>query len=195
MGGADLRPRKLMKNKKNPLIAFFALHQRQEQKKFRRALLRPFKPIFFLPAEEIKDYYGEQIALYFSFLGHYTRWLIPAGLLGFIFFMYANFFFSFWRSTFCFHVFLVWRYQLAVGGKPGAIVPGLEGFALAMCIWATAFLEGWKRKTAQLRQVDFFFVWSVGYFCLEPFCWAFLWFLSGVRHDEFRPKGDGSAWV
>jgi anoctamin-10/anoctamin-7 len=32
----------------------------------------------------VKDYFGEKIALYFTFLGHYTTWLIYASIAGFI---------------------------------------------------------------------------------------------------------------
>lgn len=30
------------------------------------------------PTEDIKDYFGEKIALYFLWLGHYTSWLLGA---------------------------------------------------------------------------------------------------------------------
>ena len=32
--------------------------------------------------DEIRNYYGEQIALYFRFLIHFQRWTIPMGLIG-----------------------------------------------------------------------------------------------------------------
>ena len=35
------------------------------------------------PEEQIKEYFGEKIAFYFVWLGHYTLWLLPAAVMGF----------------------------------------------------------------------------------------------------------------
>lgn len=35
-----------------------------------------------MPEEAIRNYYGEKIALYFIFLGYYTKMLLPLGILG-----------------------------------------------------------------------------------------------------------------
>jgi hypothetical protein len=32
----------------------------------------------------VREYYGEKIALYFSYLGYYTKMLLPIGLCGLI---------------------------------------------------------------------------------------------------------------
>lgn len=39
------------------------------------ALIWKFKPTcpWFVPTEEIRNYYGEKIALYFTYLGYYTQ--------------------------------------------------------------------------------------------------------------------------
>jgi len=76
-----------------------------------------------LSADEIREYYGESIAMYFAFLGYYTFFLIPLALLGFI----ANFYFSDSYREFSIAVFCVFN-----------------------LFWATIFLESWKRKTAEL---------------------------------------------
>lgn len=34
------------------------------------------------PIDEIRDYFGEKIGLYFEFLGHYTTWLLPLSIVG-----------------------------------------------------------------------------------------------------------------
>jgi hypothetical protein len=35
------------------------------------------------PTDQIKDYFGEKIGLYFKWLGMYTTWLVAAAVLGF----------------------------------------------------------------------------------------------------------------
>jgi len=34
-------------------------------------------------------YFGEKIGLYFAWLGYYTRWLIPASVVGLLVFIYG----------------------------------------------------------------------------------------------------------
>lgn len=41
------------------------------------------------PLNEIKDYFGTHIALYFAWLGFYTHMLIPASILGIICFLFG----------------------------------------------------------------------------------------------------------
>lgn len=38
---------------------------------------------FDIPLPMIRDYFGEQIALYFAWLFHYLKWLVPASVFGF----------------------------------------------------------------------------------------------------------------
>lgn len=46
---------------------------------------------WFVPTEQIRDYYGEKIALYFGFLGHYTKNLSVMGFLGLAVFFAQSF--------------------------------------------------------------------------------------------------------
>lgn len=69
----------------------------------------------------IKAYFGETIALYFSFLEFYTQYLIPPAVIGFLYF--------------CFFP----------AGNTDNVV-----FAILNVIWATVFLELWKRKGATI---------------------------------------------
>ncbi|CAN0540169.1 unnamed protein product, partial [Laminaria digitata] len=34
------------------------------------------------PTDDIKDYFGEKIGLYFLWLGHYTTWCVRSGWVG-----------------------------------------------------------------------------------------------------------------
>ena len=72
--------------------------------------------------DHVKDYFGEKIGMYFLFLGHYTTWLISAGIVG----------------------FFAWIIVAADGNSPNAAV--LPYFAVFMSIWSTLFLEFWVRK-------------------------------------------------
>ncbi|CAD8208434.1 unnamed protein product [Paramecium octaurelia] len=40
--------------------------------------------IWHVPSDEVREYYGEKIALYFTFLGHYTKSLLIPGIIGLI---------------------------------------------------------------------------------------------------------------
>ncbi|CAD8106362.1 unnamed protein product [Paramecium primaurelia] len=43
-----------------------------------------YKQPWFIPTQQIREYYGEKIALYFTFLGYYTMMLLPIGFIGLI---------------------------------------------------------------------------------------------------------------
>jgi hypothetical protein len=79
--------------------------------------------------DDVKDYFGEKIGLYFAWLGLYTTWLCPAAFVGAMF----------------------WINIAVTDNNPNAVsIPYFAGF---MSMWATLFLEYWKRaeKTCALR--------------------------------------------
>ncbi|CAH1779721.1 unnamed protein product [Owenia fusiformis] len=73
------------------------------------------------PISEIQQYFGETIAMYFAFLGHYTMGLIPPALIGLIYWFTA------WED-----------------------INKNVFFAIFNLIWTTVFLETWKRTSVQL---------------------------------------------
>mmetsp|Transcript_19261 Transcript_19261/g.25093 ORF Transcript_19261/g.25093 Transcript_19261/m.25093 type:complete len:485 (-) Transcript_19261:1069-2523(-) len=73
----------------------------------------------------MKDYLGEHVTLYFSFLGTHCRWLFVLGLIGA--FVQGN---------------------IYVDGNPESIL--VAGFALIVSVWAAVFTECWKRNEAYL---------------------------------------------
>ncbi|KAK3510089.1 hypothetical protein QTP70_026819 [Hemibagrus guttatus] len=121
----------------------FCLHERTQQEYLKR-----------------KDYFGEKVALYFLWLGWYTRLLIPAAIIGVVVFLYALAFFDsnplikevcesnvtmcpicdkrchMWKlSDTCFYAKLSHLFDNE----------GTVAFAMFMAVWATLFLELWKR--------------------------------------------------
>ncbi|XP_060695159.1 anoctamin-9-like [Hemiscyllium ocellatum] len=111
-------------------------------------------------------YFGERLALYFAWLGWYTIMLIPAAVCGFIIFIYGLIYFGdsqvskevcnahtiimcprcdqtcpLWRlSDTCFYAKITQLFDQEI----------TVFFAMFMGIWATVFLELWKRARAKV---------------------------------------------
>ena len=83
------------------------------------------KYFFFNFADDICQYFGVKIAMYFAWLGMYTKWLIAPAVLGIITFFLSN------RGE----VTRDWCILF---------------FNIFNIVWATLFLEAWKRKSAEL---------------------------------------------
>jgi len=77
------------------------------------------------PLDKVRDYFGEDIALYFAFLGYYTFWLAPLALLG----------------------TMTWALQLVYGFD----VVVLPFYTVASSLWAMFFLVFWRRYQAGLQ--------------------------------------------
>nr|XP_036858330.1 anoctamin-9 isoform X6 [Manis javanica] len=116
------------------------------------------------PIDAIRDYFGEKAALYFAWLGWYTYMLVPAAAMGLIVFLsgFALFEASQISKEICeaHHILLCprgdnsRRYQRLSDTCTFAKLTHLfdnEGtvlFAIFMALWATVFLEIWKRQRA-----------------------------------------------
>ncbi|XP_078077500.1 anoctamin-9-like [Mustelus asterias] len=113
------------------------------------------------PINQIRLYFGERIALYFAWLGWYTTMLIPAAICGLLVFLYGMVYFGqgqvskeicsahtiimcptcdqmcpFWRlSDTCAYAKITELFDQEI----------TLYFAMFMGIWATVFLELWKR--------------------------------------------------
>jgi anoctamin-10/anoctamin-7 len=105
--------------------AFFPLHEDAEK----NILSRKWIVVYALPGSQpfgrIKDYFGEKIALYFAWLGHYTSMLGLSGLVGLATFILAR----------------------IAGTNDTKFMPA---FGLFMCLWSSCFGEFWKRKNNTL---------------------------------------------
>ncbi|XP_069166771.1 anoctamin-10 isoform X3 [Procambarus clarkii] len=80
----------------------------------------------FQPIEEIQEYFGSKIAIYFAWLGHYTTALTIPAVIGLIFWVF------------------LWGRDQALEDK------GFVLFAFLNVVWASMWLEGWKRHSAVL---------------------------------------------
>ncbi len=73
---------------KNPaLLAAFPLHEYDMLKRLQIKWLNLFGAPWTQPLDDVKDYFGERIGLYFLFLQHYTTLLIVPAIVGAITFI------------------------------------------------------------------------------------------------------------
>jgi hypothetical protein len=80
-GGCALDIRRLLKDK--CILAYMPLHDMVELRALESNWLTFFDWPWNQPTDQIKDYFGEKIGLYFKWLGMYTTWLVVAAMLGF----------------------------------------------------------------------------------------------------------------
>ncbi|XP_069698819.1 anoctamin-4-like [Periplaneta americana] len=121
------------------------------------------------PIHLVKEYFGEEVALYFDWLGHYTKMLVIASVLGILVFLYGLISLrsedmipskeicvsnltlcpSCWNTTECKFIPLrdscVYSQLSYLFDNPSTVV-----FAAAMSFWGTVFIELWKREQSVL---------------------------------------------
>lgn len=119
-GGASLDIYRLVRDR--CILTFFPLHDAVELRDVEEHWLRMWQWPWRQHVDEVRDYFGEKIALFFVFLGHYTTWLLPAGIVG----------------------LCAWIWVAADDNDPNA--PVIPYFAAFIGIWSTLLLEFWKRK-------------------------------------------------
>ncbi|OQS02448.1 anoctamin, partial [Thraustotheca clavata] len=131
----------------NGVIAGFPLHD--EDDKGAKKKLSDKWPLWCAfswdqPLDDIRDYFGERIAFYFSYLGHYTTWLISVSIVGAIVF-------GIQLTTDTHDKLITIHYKngssiTIASEKPSIMTYTIPIFAFFMCIWSTLFMETWKRK-------------------------------------------------
>lgn len=107
---------------KKVISQVFPLHNHKDLKVLRQTWVQA---IFSTqPLDEVCQYFGVKIGLYFAYLGHYTTWLILPALVGIIIFLLqgTNQLFD----DLCY-----------------------VGFALFNVVWATLYLKFWKRASTE----------------------------------------------
>nr|CAI5824444.1 unnamed protein product [Callosobruchus analis] len=78
------------------------------------------------PLDEIAEYFGAKIAMYFAWLGHYTTALVIPAVVGFIF------------------------WSLSSGKNQTLEDAGYVIFSIFNIVWVTTYLQAWKRYSAEL---------------------------------------------
>ena len=92
------------------------------------------------PLNMVKNYYGEKVAFEYAFLLHYQSWLIYASIAGVALTIYQ------WSKWFRFDYDL----SKALDTEFNVLL------GVFMALWATLFVESWKRKQEYLR-----YLWCV----------------------------------
>ncbi|XP_037110243.1 anoctamin-2 isoform X1 [Syngnathus acus] len=120
------------------------------------------------PVDLIRKYFGEQIGLYFAWLGVYTQLLIPPSVLGIIVFLYGIFTvdtnvpsqetcddnLNITMCPLCDGVCDYWRLSSVCSlAKASYLFDNGTTvlFAIFMSLWAACFLEHWKRRQMCLK--------------------------------------------
>uniref|UniRef100_A0A3Q2YKE7 Anoctamin n=1 Tax=Hippocampus comes TaxID=109280 RepID=A0A3Q2YKE7_HIPCM len=120
------------------------------------------------PVDLIRKYFGEQIGLYFAWLGVYTQLLIPPSVLGIIVFLYGIFTvdtnvpsqetcddnLNITMCPLCDGVCDYWRLSTVCSlAKASYLFDNGTTvlFAIFMSLWAACFLEHWKRRQMCLK--------------------------------------------
>uniref|UniRef100_A0A8C1PFV0 Anoctamin n=1 Tax=Cyprinus carpio TaxID=7962 RepID=A0A8C1PFV0_CYPCA len=122
------------------------------------------------PIGLIRKYFGEKVGLYFAWLGVYTQMLIPAAIVGVIVFLYGcvtvednipsmevcderN---NITMCPICDRVCSYWKLVTACGTARASHLfdnAATVFFAIFMALWATMFMEHWKRRQMRLNYI------------------------------------------
>ena len=182
----------------------FPVNDRQRLKSDWARFGRCFK---YQPYEAIKDYFGHEIGLYFAWLGFYTAMLVPLAIFSLIVFLYGIISLgsfipvqdvcnernegvwymcplcdrqcSYWSlaTTTCLYAYITHIFD-----NDGTVI-----LAFVASIWATLFLEFWKRRQATLAQE-----WDTEGFEteFEPLRPEYVRSLTKEELDPFKPDPD-----
>ena len=117
-GGAELDLNDLIHN--GQIMSYFPMHDAEKLQKLADNWLIWRWPWTALPFDEIKNYFGEKIGIYFKFYWHYILWLVPLSIIGF-------------------------GFQLYVLIRINFSSPVSLGFSALTIFWVIFMMEYWKR--------------------------------------------------
>lgn len=122
-GGAGLRLESLFR--RNIINKYFPMHHRAKRRNLLENWANWRKAFTKQPIEDIRNYFGEEIGLYFAWLGFFTKWLWIASVVGLV----------------CFILWLISKLRQESWG-----LWVNTGYSIFLALWATCFQEYWKRK-------------------------------------------------
>lgn len=123
-GGSNLKLESAVNNPTSNVLAFFPLHSPMKKKNLIEKC-KKWGIVFAPPHKELHEYFGEEVSMYFHFLSFYTKWLLPVAFLGLA-------------------VVILQIYKRSLD-----VILNIP-FGLVMMIWATIFLNAWKREQKKL---------------------------------------------
>lgn len=141
-GGAGLNLNALVRD--GIITKIFPLHQEEKRKWLMSEWVKvtPFQLFFKAqPLDRIRDYFGEDIALYFAWLGFYTKWLWLASIAG----------------VFCFIFWIIGQRKAPQKPEDADDTKFLWTtwfsiiYSIFLAFWATFYLEYWKRRNNELN--------------------------------------------
>eukprot|EP00658_Telonema_sp_P-2_P062257 TRINITY_DN5092_c0_g1_i1.p1 TRINITY_DN5092_c0_g1~~TRINITY_DN5092_c0_g1_i1.p1 ORF type:complete len:734 (+),score=185.73 TRINITY_DN5092_c0_g1_i1:40-2241(+) len=97
------------------------LHDEAEQSKLMSAL----RGRVLVPVQEVRDYFGSEVAFYFAWLNFFTVWLVIPGVFG----------------------LLLWA--LRPEGVSVDNSPRIPAFTIFVALWGITFLAFWRRRAAE----------------------------------------------
>lgn len=108
------------------MAAHFAIHNPKKLKRLEANWVQWCRmPWREEPFEEVRDYFGEQVTMYFAFLNHYTTWLAIPMVFGL-------------------------GVQFNVIGESSTQATTVPLFIVLLSFWCVLMLEFWKRRQAEL---------------------------------------------
>ncbi len=117
-GGCDLELSKMILKKR--ILCLYPLHEREITGQLLEKCTSTTTFPWDMPCHDLKEYFGEKIALYNVFIGHYSYWLIVPSIIGLIF-------------------------QIVVWATGDFSHPVLPFYSLLITVWSIVMLEYWKR--------------------------------------------------
>ncbi|XP_054784323.1 anoctamin-like protein At1g73020 isoform X5 [Prosopis cineraria] len=149
----------------------FPLHDEKKRHKLLKSWALHWWDFTNQPIDEIYSYYGAKIAIYFAFLGMYTRWLLFLAVFGLvlgfvdfgslqlvvlpIFFvmviLWAVMFCQFWKRKNC-ALLARWSIDSSVTADQGCKIPGGKGISLQLTNEHIKLLETDKMKEKEVFQ-------------------------------------------
>jgi anoctamin-10/anoctamin-7 len=114
--------------KKGDFSGYYCLHDSKKVEALKKKLLFSYATFpWNEPLDDIKDYFGEKIGVYYGWMGHYTYWLVLPLIVGI-------------------------PIQGVVWGTDNYSSIVVPCFAYFIALWAVFMLEFWKRKQATIAQ-------------------------------------------